>query len=145
MIERDTLDRLVELGRRRGRLTSEDLRTALPVERMAAEDIALVVLELEDAGIDVQVEDDLLARPGMPSPLPDLPMIDLPVIDLPGTAPPRGEALSPAPTPGVAQAASGRPEPATRMAAARRASWWFMIAAFILIAMLSLGLFSRFG
>jgi hypothetical protein len=140
MIGRDTLDRLVELGRRRGGLTSEDLRTALPVERMAAEDIALVVLELENAGIDVQVEDHLLARPGSPSPVPELP-----VIDLPGTAPPRGEALSPAPTPGLAQVAPGRPEPATRMASARRASWWFMIAAFALIVLLSLGLFSRFG
>jgi len=140
MIGRDTLDRLVELGRRRGRLTSEDLRTALPVERMAPEDIALVVLELEDAGVDVQVDDNLLARPGSPAPAPDLP-----VIDLPGTAPPRGEALSPAPTPGVAAAAPGRPSPATRMAPARRASWWFVISTFILIALLSLGLFSRFG
>jgi hypothetical protein len=78
-IDKDTLQRLIALGQRKGRLSPEDLLTGLPVDRMSAEDIALVVLEIEEAGVPVEVEETLamLARPGerpsMPVPVAPLP------------------------------------------------------------------------
>ena len=52
-IERRILDRLIALGRATGRISSEELRAHLPTATMTAEDIALVVLELEEAGVVV--------------------------------------------------------------------------------------------
>ncbi|MGU3388266.1 RNA polymerase sigma factor region1.1 domain-containing protein [Methylobacterium sp. D53M] len=55
-LERATLDRLVALGRDRGLLTADDLRAALPVERMDVDALVLVMLELEAAGVSVEPE-----------------------------------------------------------------------------------------
>lgn len=66
--DRTTLDRLIALGRSRGELTPDDLRRALPVDRMSAEDIALVLIELEEAGIAVDPDEILLQGGGTPLP-----------------------------------------------------------------------------
>lgn len=66
--DRTTLDQLVALGRSRGELTPDDLRRALPVDRMSAEDIALVLIELEEAGIAVDPDEILLQGGGTPLP-----------------------------------------------------------------------------
>ncbi|MHB2207945.1 RNA polymerase sigma factor region1.1 domain-containing protein [Methylobacterium sp. CM6257] len=55
-IDRGTLDRLIALGRSRGELTVDDLRAALPVERMDVDALVLVMLELEAAGVSVEPE-----------------------------------------------------------------------------------------
>ncbi|MET3414669.1 RNA polymerase sigma factor region1.1 domain-containing protein [Methylobacterium sp. 1030] len=55
-LDRATLDRLVALGRDRGLLTADDLRAALPVERMDVDALVLVMLELEAAGVSVEPE-----------------------------------------------------------------------------------------
>lgn len=55
-LDRGTLDRLVALGRDRGLLTADDLRAALPVERMDVDALVLVMLELEAAGVSVEPE-----------------------------------------------------------------------------------------
>lgn len=66
-IDSSTLNRLVALGQSKGRLTTEDLADALPVGSMSADDVALVVVHLEDAGIPVELDEHLLAdRPGRP-------------------------------------------------------------------------------
>ena len=72
-IETDTLRRLIALGQQKGRLSPEDLLAGLPVDRMSAEDIALVVLEIEEAGVPVELEETLtmLARPMERRPMPD--------------------------------------------------------------------------
>jgi hypothetical protein len=64
-LDRTILDRLITLGRDRGHLTTEDLRMNLPVERMSAEEIALIVVQLEGSGVSVELEDSLI------SPMPD--------------------------------------------------------------------------
>ena len=69
-LDTNTLDRLVDLGRKRGQLTTADLRTTLPIETMSAEDIALIVLHLEETGIAVELEDGLLSPNPTPSPIP---------------------------------------------------------------------------
>ncbi|WP_243368976.1 RNA polymerase sigma factor region1.1 domain-containing protein [Microvirga solisilvae] len=62
------LDRLISQGRERGYLTTEDLRVNLPVENMSAEDIALVVVQLEETGIAVDLEERLLSPASRPMP-----------------------------------------------------------------------------
>ncbi len=68
-IDSSTLSRLVALGRAKGHLTNEDLAEALPIGSMSASDIALVVVHLEEAGIAVELDENLLA--GRPSGLPE--------------------------------------------------------------------------
>lgn len=55
-LDRGTLDRLIAVGRTRGALTADDLRAALPVERMDVDALVLVMLELEAAGVSVEPE-----------------------------------------------------------------------------------------
>jgi hypothetical protein len=61
-IDRNTLERLIALGRQRGILTNRDLQEELPIGIMSAEDIALVVVHLEEAGVPVDLEESLLDR-----------------------------------------------------------------------------------
>ena len=63
-IDRNSLERLIALGRQKGGLTNQDLEEALPVDHMSAEDIALMVVHLEEAGIPVDLDDTLLDRQG---------------------------------------------------------------------------------
>ncbi len=81
-IDRGTLDRLIALGRARGDLSAEDLRAALPVERLDVDDLVLVMLELEAAGISVEPE-----AFGPPADKPLTTALTLPVRD-PGPVPP---------------------------------------------------------
>ncbi|MEL6064622.1 MULTISPECIES: RNA polymerase sigma factor region1.1 domain-containing protein [unclassified Methylobacterium] len=81
-IDRGTLDRLIARGRDRGELSAEELRDALPVERMDVDDLVLVMLELEAAGISV--EPDVF---GPPADKPPTTALTLPARD-PGPVPP---------------------------------------------------------
>lgn len=56
-IDESALRRLIEHGRRRGRVTTEDLHLALPIPTMDATEIAAVVERLEDAGLDVELDE----------------------------------------------------------------------------------------
>jgi hypothetical protein len=67
-VDSTTLDRLIALGREHGHLTTEDLRTSLPVERMTAQEIASIVVYLEETGIPVELEQGLLSP--YPKPVP---------------------------------------------------------------------------
>ncbi|KAB1072750.1 RNA polymerase sigma factor region1.1 domain-containing protein [Methylobacterium planeticum] len=140
-IDTDTLQRLIELGKRKGRLAPEDLLTGLPVDRMSAEDIALVVLEIEEAGVPVEFEETLtmLARPTELRPLPE------PVALAPAPAPPPGAAprvdipataaqapAAPAPPAADAAAAAERAD-ASRIVALSGAATFVILVAAILI------------
>ena len=95
-IDRNTLEGLIALGRQRGGLTNQDLQAALPVGTMSAEDIALIVLQLEEAGVPVEPDESLLQpRPGAAAPRP-LPSAEiLPFPKRPATLPkPRSRADS---------------------------------------------------
>ncbi len=56
-----SIAKLVELGRRRGALATEDLRKALPIDRMSDEDIAATIAYLEEEGVEITLDPDLLA------------------------------------------------------------------------------------
>jgi hypothetical protein len=77
MIDRGTLDRLIALGQAQGELPAEALRAALPVEQMEVDDLVLVMLELEAAGVSVEpdafgppAERPMSTGPALPSPIP---------------------------------------------------------------------------
>ncbi len=78
--DKAALERLEALGRRRGHLTTGDLAGELPISGMAPDEIALVIVHLEDRGIPVEVDADLLAgerRPAAPPMEPGLILPDL--------------------------------------------------------------------
>lgn len=99
-IDRGTLDRLIALGRDRGELSADDLRAALPVERMDVDALVLVMLELEAAGVSVEPE-----AFGPPADRPIPTALTLPRQE-PGTVPPARRAE------GAGAAAAGGREPA---------------------------------
>lgn len=104
-IDRGTLDRLIALGRNRGELSADELRAALPVERMEVDDLVLVMLELEAAGISVEPE-----AFGPPADRPVSTALTLPARDPGAPSPVRR-------TEGTGTAASGMRDPAPVQAA----------------------------
>ena len=54
------LTELIELARRRGSVSMEDVRRMLPLVSMTLEELSLVVIRLEEAGFDLEVDPDLL-------------------------------------------------------------------------------------
>ncbi len=138
--DRTTLDRLIALGRSRGGLTPDDLRQALPVDRMSAEDIALVLIELEEAGIPVDPDEILLRGGGTPLPAG---AVRLPEPPAPGPAAP-----VPEPPPAADRGRDGgRPGPsvgAARPGGAHRAVVLAGLAA-LALAVLALALWALRG
>jgi hypothetical protein len=59
-----TLDHLISLGRQRGHLTTADLHASLPIVSMRTEEIAHVIVQLEESGINVELEDRLIPEGG---------------------------------------------------------------------------------
>src|SRR4051812_33049221 len=72
-IDKDIIQRLIDLGKQKGQLSPQDLLARLPVDSMSAEDIALMVLEIEEAGVPVELEETLLtlSRPTEMRPMPE--------------------------------------------------------------------------
>ena len=67
------VDGLIALGRRKGHLSFEDLRTGLPIASMSVAAIAAAVSRVEQAGILIDVGDagfELSNEPASPSPGP---------------------------------------------------------------------------
>jgi len=69
-LDSNTLDRLIVLGRKQGHLTNRDLEANLPITSMSAEEIALVVVHLEESGIPDELEDGLKSPNAKPNPAP---------------------------------------------------------------------------
>jgi hypothetical protein len=61
MISTTAVDRLMQLGRRRGGLEIDDIRQALPIDTMTIEELADVMARLEKAGISVEIDAGLLS------------------------------------------------------------------------------------
>ncbi|HEY8578301.1 MAG TPA: RNA polymerase sigma factor region1.1 domain-containing protein [Beijerinckiaceae bacterium] len=136
MIASDALERLIALGRAKGGLDTEDLRRALPLQRMSPEDVALVVLQIEEAGVAVELEESLLAgatsrRPAVSTPPP--------TVDLPGatptipSAPPGSAAATPTPSwPPRPDAAPAAASAASHVPPGRATHWAVLVAAALL-------------
>ncbi len=98
-LDSSTLDRLISLGRERGHLTTEDLRASLPVETMSAEDIALIIVHLEETGVSVELEDSLLSPDPKPAPRQSAEIIPFPGPRAAQRKAPKAHFLQPAQTP----------------------------------------------
>jgi hypothetical protein len=88
-LDSNTLDRLIALGRKQGYLTNQDLEANLPIDSMTAEEIALIVVHLEETGVPVELDDRLIS----PNPKPSLPPAKVAeIIPFPGrSAAPKAE------------------------------------------------------
>jgi hypothetical protein len=69
-LDRAILDRLIVSGRRQGYLTNEDLAANLPIGSMSADEIAMIVVHLEELGIPVELEERLLSPDAKPASAP---------------------------------------------------------------------------
>src|SRR4051812_33829291 len=54
------IDELTAIGRRQGRLELDDMKRVLPVDRMSADELAEAMARLEDAGIEIDLDPNLL-------------------------------------------------------------------------------------
>jgi hypothetical protein len=136
-LDRNTLDRLIALGRQQGFLTNEDLRVSLPVDSMSTEELALIMVHLEESGIPVELEDDLLSPNQTPRPVERM---SAEIIPFPGPA------AKPRPKPKISSLQKAKP-PASAAAAPekgpRRAIHWIVAAAGLLaVAVVGLVIFA---
>ena len=69
MIDERTLEELIKIGRTNGRITTEDVRRVVPIGLVPLEEIASLILQLEEAGIELDLDPALL-RPGPGRPVP---------------------------------------------------------------------------
>jgi hypothetical protein len=68
MISDNDFDRLIELGSRKGRLDIDDIKEMMPVETMTTEDLAGLVILLEEHGIAIELDPELLMPGNWPPP-----------------------------------------------------------------------------
>jgi hypothetical protein len=137
-LDSNTLDRLIALGRQQGQLTTRDLETNLPIQSMSAEDIALIVVHLEETGIPVELDDSLMA----PHPKPN-------------AAPARSAEIIPFPDRAAAARMKKRTAPLQKAPPAqaapafvqqeKRAAQWAVAAAGLLVLALMVGALILFG
>ena len=71
------LDRLTEIGRQRGRVTIEDIRTIVPLDALSVTELAQILARLEEAGVTIDIDPQLLASDGK-MPLPSAHELPLP-------------------------------------------------------------------
>lgn len=137
MIDDAGLAEIRERGSRRGFVTVEDIRATLPIDEMNADEIAMIVVQLEEAGVSVELDEDLIGS----SRRRDVASQEAPAIELPGAPPVKPGATKPAPAPGVAQDAYATAEPINTTAPAGPGGWIFVLAAAALVALGALLLF----
>lgn len=138
-LDSNTLDRLITLGRQQGLLTTLDLETNLPIHSMSPEEIALIVVHLEESGVPVELDDSLMA----PNPKT-------------AAAPTRSAEIIPFPDRAAASRKKKRPAPLQKAAAVqaaepafvqqeKRAAHWAVAVAGLLVLALMVGALILFG
>ncbi|KQT70144.1 hypothetical protein ASG51_13820 [Methylobacterium sp. Leaf465] len=129
------LDRLIALGRQKGELSPADLQAALPIHGMSAEAIAQVVLDLEAAGIPVELEDLLTGR-AHPDGIARLPLAPAPGPPSLDAAPAAPRPDAPASRAGAPVAAGLEPGPATPSAEGHRVRNAVLVAGLIVLVLM---------
>lgn len=130
MIEGEKIDLLKERAARQGALTTVDLREVLPVDQMSADELALVVVKLEEAGVSIELEEALMGSSRRLTPTSQ----QIPVINLPGA---QGSAqnadMMQAAAPGLSPDVHRPSEPLYRATPEHTGAWKFVAAAGALI------------
>ena len=138
-LDSNTLDRLISLGREQGQLTTRDLETNLPIDSMSAEDIALIVVHLEEAGVPVELDESLLTPNAKPLQAPSKSAEIIPFPDRAAAARMRKRAAP------LQKALPAQPEPPAFVKQEKRAAHWTVAIAGILVLSLMVGLVMLFG
>jgi hypothetical protein len=114
MRHESAIRRLQEIGRQQGHLTLEQVKSLLPVDEMTPDELGRALLRLEEAGVEVELDEDLMrprpdASSGPSSPEPGLRLDTEPEPTRPvpegarPAAPPSFEAGAVSPAPAAAQ------------------------------------------
>jgi hypothetical protein len=138
-LDSNTLDRLISLGRKQGQLTIQDLETNLPIHSMSTDEIALIVVHLEEAGVPVELDDSHITPNAKPL-----------------QAPPRSAEIIPFPDRAAAarmkkrvaplqKAPPAQPEPPAFVKQEKRVAHWAVAIAGLLVLSLMVGLVMLFG
>lgn len=137
-LDSNTLDRLIALGRQQGQLTTLDLQNNLPIASMSAEEIALIVVHIEEAGVPVELEDSLMAPHSKPTSAParSAEIIPFPDREAAGRMKKRSAPLQ--------KTAPVRAQPAF-VQQEKRAAHWAVAAAGLLVLLLMIGALALFG
>ncbi|QRM31268.1 RNA polymerase sigma factor region1.1 domain-containing protein [Microvirga sp. VF16] len=136
-LDSNTLDRLVALGRKQGHLTNQDLEANLPIASMSAEEIALVVVHLEETGVPVELDDRLVSPNAKASPTP---VKSAEIIPFPGRAATARMKRRTAPLQKALQS-----ETAKSAEQERRTTHWVVAVSGLLILILLVGLVMMLG
>lgn len=138
MIEHDKIELLRQRASRQGSVTIGDLREILPIEQMSADELALVVLELEDAGVPIEVDEALMGSSRRRTPTAQ----QAPLINLPGAqGAMRNDEPMRAAVPGLSPDAYRPSEPIYRATPEQAGAWKFVAAAGALIALGAIAVF----
>jgi hypothetical protein len=137
-LDSNTLDRLIALGRQQGQLTTLDLETNLPIHSMSAEDIALIVVHLEESGIPVELDDSLMAPQPKPAVTPTRSAEIIPFPDRAAAARVKKRTAS------LQKASPAQAAPAF-VQQEKRAAHWAVAAAGLLVLALMVGALILFG
>jgi len=138
-LDSNTLDRLVSLGRQRGHLTNQDLQANLPIASMSAGEIALIVMQLEESGVPVELDDSLTAPNAKPSPAPTRTADIIPFPDRSAAARIKKRNV---PLQKVSAAQPVQPGPAKQE---KRAAHWAVAVAGLLVLALMVSILVLFG
>jgi hypothetical protein len=137
-LDSNTLDRLISLGREQGYLTNQDLEANLPIASMSAEEIALIVVHLEETGVPVELDDNLTVPNAKPSPAPVRSAEIIPFPDRSAAARMRKKAALQKASPPQAEAAQSAGQE-------KRAAHWAVAASGLLVLALLIGLVVMLG
>jgi len=138
-LDSNTLDRLIALGRKQGHLTNQDLEANLPIASMSAEEIALIVVHLEETGVPVELDDSLVSPSAKPSPGP---VKSAEIIPFPDRA---AAARMKRRTGPLQKANPPQPEAAPSAQQGRRTAHWAVAISGLLVLALLVGLVTMLG
>ncbi|MBA1157660.1 RNA polymerase sigma factor region1.1 domain-containing protein [Microvirga mediterraneensis] len=138
-LDSNTLDRLIALGRQQGHLTNRDLEDNLPIASMSAEDIALIVVQIEETGVPVELEDSLVSPNAKPSPAPVRSAVIIPFPDRAAAARMKQRKVP------LQKAPSSAAATATSTVQRSRAAHWAVAVAGVLVLALLVGLVRMLG
>lgn len=139
-LDSNTLDRLIALGREQGHLTNQDLEANLPIASMSAEEIALIVMHLEESGVPVELDDSLMSPNAKPNPAT---VKSAEIIPFPDRAAAARMKRRTAPLQKVNP--SSQPAAAQSAQQGRRAAHWAVAISGLLVLALLIGLVTTLG
>jgi hypothetical protein len=138
-LDSNTLDRLISLGRKQGHLTNQDLEANLPIASMSAEEIALIVVHLEETGVPVELEDSLISPNAKPNPAPAKSAEIIPFPDRAAAARMRRR------TAPLQKGQASQPETAQSAQQEKRTAHWAVAISGLLVLLLLVGLVMMLG